>query len=66
MKLTAHGIRNIIGDIIKVAGLSPCLSFHWVARGANVAALAKWSMENKFVGYFLLGILDSVDRTNQF
>ena len=52
MKLTTHGIRNIIGDIIKVAGLSPYLSFHWVARGANVAALAKWSMEKKFAGYF--------------
>ena len=41
--------------IIELAGLSPNLSFHWVARGANVAVhtLAKRFFEN--VGYFVYG-----------
>ena len=37
--------------------LSPNLSFHWVARGANVAVqiLAKRFIVNRFVGYFVYG-----------
>ena len=50
-------IRNIIREILISTQMLPSLSFCWVPREANMAAhiLAKWSLQNIFVGSFDLG-----------
>ena len=47
-------IRNIIHEIKVASDFLPNPSFKWVARETNMAAhaLARWSLQNRFVGTF--------------
>ena len=59
-------IRNIIHEIKVASDFSPNPSFKWVAHEANMAAhtLARWSLQNRFVGTFDVGNCQPQKKNN--